>query len=129
MGRFGYSRSAYQNKLPKSKYHNRKVTLDGMTFDSEKEATRWAELRCLQYVGKIYELKRQVEFVLIPTQRDEKGRVIERAVKYIADFTYRSSESNKLIVEDVKSPVTRTRDYILKRKMMLYRNGIRIQEV
>lgn len=109
-----------------SKYRNRKVTTPDGTFDSVKEYSRWQELKLLQRAGEIYDLQRQVPFVLIPTQRDDRGKVIERDVKYIADFTYRNKEY-KLIVEDTKG--MKTKEYIIKRKLMLYRNGIRIQEV
>lgn len=73
------------------------------------------------------ELQRQVPFVIIPKQEDELGKVVEREVKYIADFTYRTRKDYKLVVEDTKG--MKTKEYILKRKLMLYRNGIRIQEV
>ena len=109
-----------------SKYRNRKVTTPDGTFDSVKEYSRWQELKLLQRAGEIYDLQRQVPFVLIPTQRDDRGKVIERDVKYIADFTYRNKEY-KLIVEDTKG--MKTKEYIIKGKLMLYRNGIRIQEV
>lgn len=109
------------------KYHNRKTALDGIVFDSAKEARRWAELQLMARAGEIYELERQVPFVLIPVQKDERGKVIEREAKYIADFAYRDRKTGKLIVEDVKG--LRTREYILKRKMLLYRCGIRIREV
>ena len=105
------------------KYHSTKVGLDGMTFDSRKEAERYAELKIMQKAGKINDLKCQVEFELLPSQRDG-GKVIERAVKYKADFTYK--EDGELIVEDVKG--FKTKDYILKRKMMLFFHGIRIKE-
>lgn len=108
------------------KYKNKKVETEDGTFDSVKEFSRWQELKLLQRAGEIYDLQRQVPFVLIPTQRDERGKVIERDVKYIADFTYRNKEY-KLIVEDTKG--MKTKEYIIKRKLMLYRNGIRIQEV
>lgn len=108
------------------KYKNKKVETEDGTFDSVKEFSRWQELKLLQRAGEIYDLKRQVPFVLIPTQRDDRGKVIERDVKYIADFTYRNKEY-KLIVEDTKG--MKTKEYIIKRKLMLYRNGIRIQEV
>ena len=101
-------------------------TEDG-TFDSVKEFSRWQELKLMERAGEIYELQRQVPFVLIPAQRDENGKLIEREVKYIADFTYRERCGNRLVVEDTKG--LKTREYILKRKMMLYRHGIRIQEV
>lgn len=110
-----------------NKYHARKWELDGMTFDSRKEARRWHELRFLLRAGVITDVQRQVPFELIPAQKDETGRVIERAVVYKADFAYR--ENGEYIVEDVKSEATKTREYVIKRKLMLYRYGIRIREV
>ena len=98
-----------------------------MLFDSKHEGYRWLELRYMERAGLIYELKRQVPFVLIPTQRDENGKVIEREAKYIADFTYRRKGDNRLVVEDAKG--MKTDVYKIKKKLMLYRNGIRIQEV
>lgn len=104
------------------------MTVDGETFDSVKEFSRWQELKLLQRAGEIVELRRQVPFVLIPVQKDEKGRVIERECRYVADFTYRNpKEYHRLIVEDVKG--LKTEVYRIKKKLMLYRNGIRIQEV
>ena len=92
-----------------------------------KEYSRWQELKLMQRAGEIYELQRQVPFVLIPTQRGEDGKVIEREVKYIADFTYRNVKDGRIVVEDTKG--MKTREYIIKRKLMLYRHGIRIVEV
>ena len=120
-----------------SKYHSRKITRDGETFDSVKELRRWQELKLLERAGEITELKRQVKFKLIPTQREpvcemsrqgvfKKGKVLEREVSYIADFTYKN-KSGFLVVEDVKG--YKTKEYILKRKMMLFFHHIRIQEV
>lgn len=108
------------------KYGNRKVVTEDGTFDSVKELRRWQELKLLQKAGEIYDLQRQVLFVLIPKQTDGK-KVIEREVKYIADFTYRNRSDNRLVVEDTKG--MKTREYIIKRKLMLYRHGIRIVEV
>lgn len=115
--------------LEQNKYRNRKTTVDGITFDSQKEATRWCELTWLQKAGEIRDLQRQVLFTLIPAQKDENGKVIERACTYVADFSYRDAKTNRLIVEDVKSPATKTPVYKIKRKLMLYRNGIQIREV
>ena len=112
-----------------TKYHNRKTVVDGITFDSQKEAARWCELNLLQKAGEIRELQRQVPFTLIPNQKDENGKVIARAVKYVADFSYRDAKTNKLVVEDVKSDATKTQVYKIKWKLMLYRNGIQIREV
>ena len=113
--------------ISKNKYGAKKCQLDNMTFDSIAEARRWQELRYLTRAGIIKDVRRQVPFVLIPAQKDETGRVIERAVVYRADFVY--TEDGKTVVEDVKSEATKTREYIIKRKLMLYMCGIRIKEV
>lgn len=123
-----------------SKYHARKITRNGITFDSQKEYRRFCELSLLQRAGAITELKHQVPFELIPAQYETYERYgkngnrlkdgqhcVEKAVTYIADFSY--IEDGKLVVEDVKSEATRTKDYIIKRKLMLYVNGIKIKEV
>lgn len=106
------------------KYGNRKYELDGRFFDSQREATRYQELRYLRNTGIIQDLQMQVPFELIPAQRIE-GKVVERAVKYIADFVY--TEDGKQVVEDAKG--VRTQVYIIKRKLMLQKYGIRIREV
>jgi len=107
-----------------SKYRSRKVTLDGITFDSVRESRRYQELKLLERAGKIVDLKRQVKYRLLPSQKIG-NKTVEREVSYIADFTY--WQGNEFVVEDVKG--VKTKDYILKRKMMLYFHGIRIREV
>lgn len=109
-----------------NKYGNKKWELDGKTFDSQLEARRYQELRYLLRAGIITDLQLQVPFELIPTQR-VGGKVVERPAKYIADFVY--MENGQRVVEDVKSPATRTPQYILKRKLMLWVHGIRVREV
>ena len=106
-----------------NKYGNRKTVIDGQVFDSKKEAARWQELRLLERAGEISHLQRQVPFELLPPQKVGK-KVVERAVKYIADFVY--LEGGRMVVEDTKGK--RTKEYVLKRKMMLYRHGVRIKE-
>lgn len=108
-----------------SKYNSKKTVIDGQVFDSKKEANRYQELLLLEKAGVIKNLTRQVKFVLIPSQRDENGKLIERECSYKADFTY--EEGIKTVVEDVKG--YRTKEYIIKRKLMLYQYGIRIREV
>ena len=107
-----------------NKYKSRKVTVDGLVFDSRKEYIRWCELVLLQKAGQITELKRQVKYELIPSQK-VGGKVAERACTYVADFVY--TDNGKTIVEDTKG--YKTKDYIIKRKLMLYVHGIRISEV
>lgn len=109
-----------------TKYNNKKITVDGQIFDSKKEAKRYKELRLLEKAGAIKDLRTQVKFKLIPAQRDEAtGKVIERECSYKADFVY--EEDGKTVVEDVKG--FRTKEYVIKRKLMLWRYGIRIREV
>lgn len=107
-----------------SKYHSTKVTNRHGRFDSRKEYRRYLVLADMEKRGEISNLERQVEFLLIPSQRDDKGKVIERAVKYKADFRY--MHNGAVVVEDVKG--VKTKDYIIKRKLMLERFGIRIKE-
>ena len=121
--------------MKKSKYHSKKVVIDGITFDSRKEGRRYRELLLLQQAGAITDLQRQVPFVLIPPQREpdtigprggiHKGKLIEQGCTYIADFVYQ--ENGETVVEDTKG--YRTADYVIKRKLMLHVHGIRIQEI
>jgi len=126
----------------RAKYGNRKVVIDGITFDSEREAHRYTELKLLEKAGKITGLQLQREFELIPAQREftdkkytkgpnkgkvKPGKVIERKCSYVADFVYWDLENNCMVVEDTKG--MRTTEYIIKRKLMLYMRGIRIKEV
>lgn len=106
------------------KYHAKKTELDGITFDSKKEANRYAELKLLERSGAIHNLQRQVRYELIPAQKKD-GKTIERACHYIADFVY--EEDGKTVVEDVKG--YRTKEYVLKRKLMLQVHGIEVREV
>lgn len=108
----------------RSKYGNRKITVGGETFDSRREYDRYRELVLLARAGKIHDLMRQVKFELVPAQK-EGNKVVERAVYYIADFTY--WEGDTMIVEDVKG--VRTDTYILKRKLMRWVHGVEIREV
>jgi hypothetical protein len=111
-----------QKKKPK--YHNVKTVVDGIAFDSKREATRYQYLKLLERKGEICCLKLQVPFELFPSQRIA-GRVVERSWSYVADFTYETG--GKLVVEDSKG--VRTADYIGKRKAMLFLHGIQIKEV
>lgn len=108
-----------------SKYHAKKVKTSEGVFDSQREYSRWCELKLLERVGEISDLRRQVKFVLIPSQR-VGSKVIERECAYKADFVY-TTPSGEQVVEDSKG--VRTPEYIIKRKLMLYVHGIQIHEV
>lgn len=106
-----------------SKYHSTPVEVDGIRFDSKREANRWFELRMLERAGKIEKLKRQVKYLLIPSQYRD-GKCIEREASYIADFVY--VKDGHLVVEDCKG--FRTPEYKIKRKLMLQLYDIRLVE-
>lgn len=97
-----------------------------MTFDSAREARRYGELRLLERQGVIHDLECQVAFELIPAQKDKTGKTVERKCSYIADFVYVDGVGD-LHVEDAKG--MRTEVYKIKRKLMLFKYGIRIEEV
>lgn len=124
----------------KNKYHSKKIEVGGIIFDSKKEAKRYSELLLLERAGAITDLERQVKYILIPAQRESSaeiytkgknkgcfkpGKLLEKECAYKADFVYK--ENGKTVVEDTKG--FRTKDYIIKRKLMLHVYGIRIREV
>lgn len=128
----------------KSKYHSRKVVIDGITFDSKREATRYKELKALADLGQICSLERQVKYVLIPAQYEmtnekykrgamkglHKQKLVERECSYYADFVYMTKDDLgrwHTIVEDTKG--VRTPEYIIKRKLLLKEYGIKIREI
>lgn len=132
-----YKRKGY------NKYGAKKCSLMGASFDSRLEGNRAIFLLGALKEGKIRNLRRQVEFELIPKQTykvekqlktkvKEMERVAEQKCCYVADFVYEKRMLDgtwQTVVEDTKSEVTRTADYIIKRKLMLFRHGIRIQEI
>lgn len=101
-----------------SKYNNRRVNTPDGWFDSQRELTRWGELKLLERAGKISELKRQVPYELIP----KRGRL--RAIRFVADFVY--MENGREVVEDSKG--YRNRIYMLKWRLMEWVHGIEILE-
>lgn len=120
----------------RNKYKNHRVFRYGQWFDSEHEADRFFELSMLQRAGRISDLQTQVSFELIPTQREpdtvgkrggiKPGKCIEKSCVYYADFVYKDRDGNT-VVEDAKG--MKTEAYKIKKKLMLYRHGIRIVEV
>ncbi len=114
------STSQKRSKKP-SKYHAEKSG----GYDSKKEQKRANELKLMQRAGLITNLREQVKFVLIPTQRDPAGNLLEKECSYYADFVY--EKDGVTVVEDTKG--FRTSEYKLKRKLMLQVHGIIISEV
>lgn len=106
-------------KIPK--YRNQKCEIDGIKFDSKKEGLRYSELKLLEKSGKIKDLLVQPEFPLIDEfyYKDE----LIRPAKYTADFEYIDLEKGIRVVEDVKSPSSKTEAYILRKKLFLQKYG------
>ena len=136
--------------MKQTKLKNKKMVVDGIEFDSQAEARRYGQLLLLQQAGEISDLKIQKAYELIPSyyeyvptgkiysrgarkgQQEYKRVTVERSVVYIADFEYKTKDG-RTVVEDVKGyrdPNSATyAKFVLKRKMMLYRYGIRVKEV
>lgn len=113
-------------KLTKqNKFKNIKIEVDGICFDSKKEARRYMELKLLLKAKKIRNLEMQKEFILIPANRGINRS--ERKCSYYADFYYYDCELKRYVCEDVKG--VRTKEYIIKRKLMLDKFGISVSEV
>ena len=125
--------------MRRAKYGNKKCQYMGIVFDSKHEMERYRELYLLERAGEISNLQTQVPYLLIPPQFDDavaveladhdkkkKPKLLERKCEYIADFVYRDSEG-RLVVEDAKG--TKTKEYIIKRKLMLHVHKIRVVEV
>lgn len=122
-----------------TKYNAHKTEIDGIEFPSKHEANRYCELKLLERAGEISNLRLQVDFELIPNQYitekrygkngkplKDKQILLERKVVYRADFVYTDKDGNQ-VVEDTKG--FKTKEYLIKRKLMRYIHGIEIQEV
>jgi len=105
------------NLKSKAKYKSKKHSIDGIRFDSKKEAFRYVQLKMLQKAGEIKELKLQPKFLLQDSFIDHNGKK-HRAIYYIADFSY-IDKNGGLVVEDVKG--FKTDIYRLKKKLFLYK--------
>lgn len=124
-----------------NKYRNTKTTVDGITFDSKKEAGYYLFLKQKERDGDVSNLRMQVPYELIPAVYEDEvvhlktkdkvvTRCVQRATHYVADFVYTVNATGEDEVVDVKSYITRKNpEYRLKKKMMLAFNGIKILEV
>lgn len=127
-------------KKKENKYHAEKCEYNGELFDSIKERDRFIQLKLLERCGQVSNIRRQVSYELIPAQREadklgkrggiKKGKTIEKAINYIADFVYVDRNGDE-IVEDCKGYKIGGAYalFVVKRKLMLYMHGIRVKEV
>ena len=128
----GRIKAATQKRQPihrprqkRTKYGNEITYFDGKRFDSKSEAQRYIVLKEMEKSGKIKDLRTQVVFDLIPSLELDGRR--EKGVKYIADFVY--FKDGKEVIEDVKSAPTKTKEFVIKRKLMAYLHNKVVQEV
>ena len=119
------------------KYGNKKAKASGKVFDSRRERSRYYTLQVLEKAGEISDLRMQVPFEIIPavyetvevqlkTKTKQVQKLVQRAAHYVADFVYKDKDGN-MVVEDSKG--FRTKEYLLKKKMMRAFLGITIKEV
>lgn len=132
---------SYFKKPRKARQNNTSVTVCGIKFDSKWEADRYLQLLYLEQQGIIRDLQLQKKFELIPAVREpdtvgkrggvKQGKVIERAVYYIADFVY--LKDGQTVAEDAKgyrdTSSAMYKVFIIKRKLMLWRYGLHVKEV
>ena len=126
------------------KYHSKKTVIDGITFDSRKEAERYSELKLLERCGAISNLELQKVYELIPAQYElyerygkngnrlkDGKKCIEKSCVYKADFVYIDNETGQQVVEDVKGYKGGQAYslFTIKRKLMLERYGIKVKEI
>lgn len=110
-----------------NKYRARPTTVDGIKFDSKREAARYGELKLRERAGEIRDLVCHPKFSLVVNGFRVGG--------YTADFSYDERVPTfrhryVFVVEDVKSPATAKRaDYVLRKKLMAAIHGIEIREV
>lgn len=124
----------------KNKYNAKKVIIDGIRFDSEKEGKRYVVLKKAQEEGIISDLELQPRYVILPAIKDTRTKhfkrkpdeieeyTIQQPVRYTADFRY--IKDGKIVVEDVKgSKYTISRDLPLRLRLMRYFHNIKVRIV
>ena len=107
-------------EIRRVKYRNIKALYNGVVYDSRKEMRRAVALDWMVKAGVIRDLERQKPFVLQEGYVNNKGEKI-RPIQYVADFVYFDVENGRWVVEDVKSPATRTDVYRIKKKLFEYK--------
>ena len=99
-----------------NKYRNIKTVIDGITFDSKKEAARYADLKLMETAHHIFHLQTQPRFPLLVNGK--------KVADYVGDFKYWSPSENDWIVEDVKSEATKTPLYRLKKRYWKHKSHL-----
>ena len=120
------ARASHAPAAAGNKYHAQKVTLDNFSFDSKREARRYQQLKSREHAGQIADLELQPRYLLTTVSSDGHTAVIG---EYVADFRYLDLMLATRVVEDVKSPATRTALFCWKKKHVEAEYGLTIVEV
>lgn len=107
------------------KYRNTKTVVDGITFDSKREAARWTELRLLERAGHVRDLERQVVYELAPSVKFEGARRAQPALRLIVDFRYTDVRACRVVLEDVKGVITTA--FTIKRHLLKALRGLEVR--
>jgi len=122
----------FPNKAaPTNKFHAVPVHIDGIRFASTKEAARFLELRLMEKTGLIADLETQPLFPLhiFALWRSQLPIQIVTVGVYRADFRYIDLKTGEIVIEDTKSPATRTEAYVLRKKLVEVIHGVHIREL
>lgn len=106
-----------------NKYHNKKITIDGILFDSKREGNYYTKLKLMQNAGLIWNLELQKKYILQASFTFNGKK--KREISYYADFVYEDKDG--LHVVDTKG--YRTDTYKLKKKLFIKKYGIDIEEI
>ena len=125
------TRAGHAPAPKRAKYGAKVVHVNGLRFDSQREAARYAELTLLVAAGEIYDLEIHPGFPLMVAELRTDGppTVFHTIGMYHADFKYRNMRTGNVIVEDVKSKPTKTEAYALRKKFVEAQHGITITEI
>ncbi len=106
-----------------SKFHATRTEVDGIAFQSKREARRWQQLRILEAAKQIRNLRRQVPYPIVVVNL-ETGEIVTVS-RYFADFVYEDLTGAE-VIEDAKGFKTET--YKLKKRLVEAQYGVRIYE-
>lgn len=115
-------KTAEFGKGKKNKYGNRETWVNGVRFDSRREAERYTVLMMKLNAGEIERLKLQPEFTITESYKLPDGKRV-KAQRYRADFSYYEKKTGKFVIEDVKTEGTKTRVFLNKQKMLYDKYG------
>jgi len=122
-------RTTVHTRPSTNKYQAHSVRVDGILFDSQREAARYGELKLLLHAGHIADLEIHPGFPLIVSEEGGPPFVFHTVGMFHADFKYKDGRTGAWVIEDVKSPPTKTEAYKLRKRIVEARYKITIQEI